>query len=1026
MQKYNYKKIEAKWQKVWQEKKIFQAKDFSKKPKKYILVEFPYPSGEGLHMGHLRPYVAADVYTRFHRMRGHEVMFPMGWDAFGLPAENYAIKKGIHPSITTAQNIKNAKKQMLSWGLSFDWSREVNTTDPNYYKWTQWLFLQFFKKGLAYEATGLINWCPKDKTGLANEEVIDGKCERCGTVVEKKELRQWYLKITAYAEKLLEGLKNLPEWPEPVKLQQENWIGRSEGITYREKIKDLNIEVEAYDSVPQTFMAQTFAVIAPEHRLLKQLVAGTEQEKPVLEFVEEFKKRKSNNKFEVDTEIEGIFTGRYIQNPFGTGDLPLWVATFVIADYGSGIVNCSAHDERDFAFAKKYGILLRPVMFPADKQLAQKVKDLEICYHHAPEGILQEPEEFKGRAWADVREDVISYLEQKKLGYRTVNYKLRDWVFSRQRYWGEPIPLIHCDNCAKKPKILLLHGLSGKPTENWFPWFKGQMEKRGYEVLAPALSNDQPPTLRGWVEQMSQLGIGKKDRLFVVGHSLGARAACHFIAQSGIPVEKFILVAPTGSVQVEKNWENLRQAGITENFIQSVRNFNKEKISFDKLGKLVKSSLIYLSDNDPYIPLSIVNDYKKLKPRVNVFEAKGHFNKRAGVTELPEILVEFPSAGNNGWIPVPEKDLPVKLPKVLNYHPTGTGESPLAAIDKWVNVKCPVCKGLAKRETNTMPQWAGSSWYWLRYADPNNKKEFSAISNQKYWTPVDIYFGGMEHTTLHLLYSRFWNLFLYDLGLVTVREPYIKRKPHGIILGPDGEKMSKSRGNVVNPQDIVSSHGADTLRMFELFLGPHEDTIAWNDKSVVGVKRFLDRVWGWIQVKSDKFPPKADPPSAEKVESDSEKTNRALHKLIKKITEDIENFRFNTSISAFMEFHNETKDEPISIESVKTFLTLLYPFAPHISEELYQSLGNNVDKTRGHANRQQSLQGEPWPKYDPTKIIDETVEIVVQINGRVKGRVTVPQASAEEQVKEKALAIIGNQNVKRVIFVPNRLINFVI
>lgn len=806
MKKYDPQKIEKKWQKFWEDNKTFLAKDEGQK--EYVLVEFPYPSGEGLHMGHLRPYVAGDVFARYHRMRGHETMYPMGWDAFGLPAENFALKKGVHPSISTAQNIANAKKQVNSWGISFDWSREVNTTDPKFYKWTQWIFLKFFQAGLAYEATGLINWCPNDKTGLANEEVIDGRCERCGAVVEKKQMKQWYLKITAYAEKLLEGLKTLDKWPEAVKLQQENWIGRSSGITWKQKIKDLDIEIEAYDSVPQTFMAQTFAVIAPEHALVNDLVKGTEHENSVMEFIEAFKQRKAKNPFIIDTEIEGIFTGRYIDNPFGTGDLPLWVATFAIADYGSGIVNASAHDERDFAFAKKYRIPLRPVMFPKDKEQAEKVRNLEFCYHHDPEAIMEAPAEFKGRKWGQAREDIIKYIEEKKLGYRAVNYKLRDWVFSRQRYWGEPIPIIHCPKC--------------------------------------------------------------------------------------------------------------------------------------------------------------------------------------------------------GIVPVPEDQLPVELPDVEKYQPTGTGESPLAAIDEWVNVACPECGGQAKRETNTMPQWAGSSWYYLRYADPNNDKEFANQKLLKHWLPVEVYFGGMEHTTLHLLYSRFWHRFLYDQGLVPTEEPYTERVPHGIILAADGEKMSKSRGNFVNPDDIVKSYGADTMRMYELFLGPHEGTVSWNDQGIVGVKRFLDRVWKWVH-------------DHQNDEQTSNIVDQELNKLMKKIGSDIEAYRFNTAVAAFMQFHNTIKDESISKERIVEFLRLLYPFAPHVTEELHELLGSSG-----------SLQKESWPEFDPSKVANDTMQIIIQVNGKMRDKLEVAAGSSEEQLKQQALAsskvqaILSGKQPARIVVVPGRLVNIVL
>ncbi len=815
MKKYNPKSIEAKWQKYWQTKKTFVAKDVSPKKKKFILVEFPYPSGAGLHMGHMRGYTAGDVTSRYWRLKGQEVLFPIGWDAFGLPAENYAIKTGVHPKKSTAKNVSNFIKQINSLGYSFDWSREVDTTDPDYYKWTQWLFLQFFKAGLAYEATAPINWCPKDKTGLANEEVINGACERCGTPVEKREMRQWYLKITAYAEKLLKGLQELPEWPDMVKTQQENWIGKSEGVSWNLQIKDLGDSITAFDSVPQTFKAQTFAVIAPEHPLVKKMVAGTKYEKDVLSFVERIQQKKLEDKFDFEKNVEGIFTGRYVKDPFGTGDLPIWVASFVVMDYGSGFVTCSAHDERDFAFAKKYNIPLRPVMFPVDPVEAEKVRNLEYCYHHAPDGIMEiAPEVAVGLRWEDARAPIIAYIEKEGLGKRTVQYKLRDWLFSRQRYWGEPIPVVHCQGC--------------------------------------------------------------------------------------------------------------------------------------------------------------------------------------------------------GVVAVPEKDLPVTLPPVKKYEPTGTGESPLAAISSWVNTKCPQCKGPAKRETNTMPQWAGSSWYWLRYADPKNKKEFASKAKLKRWTPVDIYFGGMEHTTLHLLYSRFWNLFLYDKKLVTTKEPYKKRVPHGIILAADGEKMSKSRGNVVNPDDIVKAHGADTARMYELFLGPHEAQVAWNDKGAIGVRRFLDRVWSWGQSQGEKVQGVGGGKNTEKVE-------RAINKLIKKVGEDIEAQRFNTCISALMEFLNEVKDEPASNETYIKFLTILYPFAPHIAEELYEQAGGK-----------KSLQQVAWPKFDPKKVVETTVEFVIQINGKLKDKLQLPLNTAESEAValaktlEKVQAALGGASIRKTIFVPNRLVNFVI
>lgn len=824
MQKYNPKKIESKWQKYWEAKKTFVSSNKSKKKKKYVLIEFPYPSGAGLHMGHVRPYVAGDVYSRYMRLRGFEVMYPMGWDAFGLPAENFAIKHGIHPSKTTAKNILNAKRQVKSWGISFDWSREVNTTDPLYYKWTQWLFLQFYKKGLAYEATGPINWCPKDKTGLANEEVVDGKCERCGTVVEKKELRQWFLKITAYAQKLLDGLKDL-EWPEQVKSQQENWIGRSTGALIKFKVESeklkVDTEIEVFTTRPDTLFGVTYLVVAPEHVLVQNLEPSIKNYEEVKRYFESVKDRSELDRTAVGKEKTGVeLKGIKAINPANGEEVPVWCADYVLGYYGTGAVMAvPAHDERDFGFAKKYGLPIRQVVLTSGS-VAGKFNKKEGGYvvqdfadewndHYSNSGKLINSGKFTGMN----SEEVLASMADE-FGVVKTQYRLRDWLFSRQRYWGEPIPIIHCDAC--------------------------------------------------------------------------------------------------------------------------------------------------------------------------------------------------------GIVPVPEKDLPVLLPNVKKYEPTGTGESPLAAILKWVNVKCPKCKGKARRETNTMPQWAGSSWYFLRYVDPKNKKAFADKKLLKKWMPVDVYFGGMEHTTLHLLYSRFWNLFLYDQKLVTTKEPYAKRIPHGIILASDGEKMSKSRGNVVNPDDIAGKFGADSMRMYELFLGPHELAVSWNDQGVVGVRRFLEKVWNWGQELRIKN-------KGKNLGGDSEKAVRLLNKLIKKVGEDVEAFRFNTAISSFMEFYNEVKDETVSVDFVKKFLTLIYPFAPHISEELNSVLGGK-----------KSMQFEVWPKFDARKIVENNATIVVQVNGKVRESLIVPVGSDEKFVKEKALALekikvmVGDSEIRRVIFVVNRIINFVV
>jgi len=805
--KYDPKKIESKWQKFWLQKKTFFADQKNKGKKKMVLVEFPYPSGAGLHMGHMRPFVAGDVVSKYYKLNGFNTMYPMGWDAFGLPAENYAIKNKVHPSVSTKKNVANAKKQLLSWGTGFDWSREINTTDPEYYKWTQKLFLEFFKAGLAYEKFGEINWCPKDLTGLANEEVVDGKCERCGTEVEKKNLRQWYLKITDYAEKLLDGLRDLPEWPESVKLQQENWIGKSEGAEIDFKLRDSEEKIKVFTTRIDTIFSGTFLVLAPEHPFIQNNQSIIDNISEIQKYLQSVKNKKEIERTDKNNKDGVELKGVKVINPATGEEMPVWVSDFVLGHYGTGAVFADAHDKRDFDMAKKYNIPLKVSILPknVDDEMKEKIINLEVCYEE--EGVLFNSMQFDGLTSQESRPRIIEWLEAKGLVKRKANYKLRDWVFSRQRYWGEPIPLIHCEKC--------------------------------------------------------------------------------------------------------------------------------------------------------------------------------------------------------GIVPVPEKDLPVKLPNVKKYEPTGTGESPLAVIDKWVNTKCPKCKGKAKRETNTMPQWAGSSWYWLRYMDAKNKKEFSSLKSQKYWSPVDLYFGGMEHTTLHLLYSRFWNLVFKDRGIVAVSEPYKKRVPHGIILGPDGEKMSKSRGNVVNPDDIIKIYGADTVRLYMMFLGPHGAQVAWNDKGIVGARRFVERVFSL-------------PNSIVKKEDDE--VTKTLHKTIKKISEDVETFSFNTAVSSMMIFVNKVYEKGgLTKSSLEKFLTIISPFIPHVTEEIWKSIGNK-----------KSMFVEKWPRFDSSLIVDTEVNVVIQVNGRLRGQITVEAGLAEESVlllaksEPKVAEYLTGQEVKKAIYIKDKLVNFVV
>ena len=875
MKKYDFVKIEKKWQEAWEKEELYRADDNSKKEKKYVLIEFPYPSGEGLHMGHLRPYVAGDVYGRFLRMRGNEVMYPIGWDAFGLPAENYAIKNGVQPAVSTAQNIKNAKQQLKSWGIGFDWSREINTTDPEYYKWTQWIFLQFWKAGLAYEAEGFINWCPKDKTGLANEEVIGGCCERCGAKIEKKKMRQWYLKITAYAEKLLDGLKTL-DWPERIKVQQENWIGRSEGATIRFSIvsrtnaeqtrngadkiqrksalsQRSSASVEVFTTRPDTLFGATYMVLSPEHPLVSSIKYQVSNWNEVQKYIEAASRKSDEERLAEGRGKTGVeLKGIKAINPATKEEIPVWVADYVLATYGTGaIMAVPAHDERDFEFATCYKLPIKEVVAPrmnADNKLINADKNQHKSAINQHESAMTEPYigeghlinsgKFTGMDSEKAKWEITKFVGGKK----QIQYRLRDWVFSRQRYWGEPIPLIHCGKCALRD--------------------------------------------------------------------------------------------PSGQ----------------------------------------------------------------------------------------------------GIVPVPEEDLPLVLPEVEKYEPTGTGESPLAAVDSWVNVKCPKCGGPAKRETNTMPQWAGSSWYYLRYTDPKNSKELAGKKLMERWLPVDVYFGGMEHTTLHLLYSRFWHQFLYDKKIVPTPEPYLRRVPHGIVLGSDGEKMSKSRGNVVSPDEIVKNFGADCLRMYELFLGPHEATVSWKSEGIMGISRFLERVWKFSQLIS----------AAQRPENVSQEIFRALNQTIKKIGEDIENFRYNTAISALMIFLNKIETNPgaAPLPAWEDFLKLLAPFAPHLAEEVWQQL--RAEKTaRAHENPRRSassprksafnsIHREPWPQYDEKLIKNETFTLVVQVNGKVRDSVEAPAGISESAAKELALGrekirnILGANKPKRMIYVAGKLINIVL
>lgn len=799
--KYDFKAIEKKWQDVWEKEHTFAAKQDYTLPKYYALVEFPYPSGQGLHVGHPRPYTALDIIARKKRLQGYNVLYPMGWDAFGLPTENYAMKNHIHPEIVTKNNVERFKNQLKMLGLSFDWDREVNTTDPNYYKWTQWIFLQLYKKGLAYKKEMSVNWCTGCKVVLANEEVVNGACERCGSEVVHKVKSQWMLKITAYADRLIDDLDGL-DFIDRVVTQQKNWIGRSHGA-------EVNFETTAgdvltiYTTRPDTLFGATYMVMSPEHPFIEKWADKISNLDAVRAYQEQAAKKSDFERTELAKEKTGVMLeGVRAVNPVNGKEIPIFLSDYVLISYGTGaIMAVPAHDERDWEFAKKFGCPIVEVVKGGNVE--------EAAFTDCATGVMVNSGFLDGMSVEEAKKAIIAYLEEKGLGTPKTNFKLRDWVFSRQRYWGEPIPMVYCEKC--------------------------------------------------------------------------------------------------------------------------------------------------------------------------------------------------------GWQPLSEEELPLRLPEISDFEPGEGGESPLARLTDWVNTTCPCCGGPAKRETDTMPQWAGSSWYFLRYMDPNNSEALVSPEAAKYWGPIDWYNGGMEHTTLHLLYSRFWNKFLYDIGVVPFSEPYKKRTSHGMILGENGEKMSKSRGNVVNPDDVVNEFGADTMRLYEMFIGDFEKAAPWNTASVKGCKRFLDRVWNLQEMLTDSM-------------EYSKELESVMHRTIKKVTEDIDALKLNTAIAAMMSLINEFYDKKsVTRGELKTLVTLLNPFAPHITEEIWQ---------------QQAFEGQiahtQWPVFDPEKCVDKTVELVVQVNGKVRAKLEVPADIAKEDAlrlaKENSAvaALLEGKTVAKEIFVPGKLVNIAV
>ncbi|MSA97239.1 leucine--tRNA ligase [Finegoldia sp. BIOML-A2] len=801
MDRYNPNSIEKKWQKYWEENKTFKTSDDKSKEKFYALVEFPYPSGQGLHVGHPRPYTALDIVSRKRRMQGYNVLYPMGWDAFGLPTENFAIKNKIRPEIVTENNIKNFKRQMQSIGFSFDWDREINTTDPDYYKWTQWIFIQMFKKGLAYKKEMPINWCPSCKTGLANEEVINGHCERCGGEVIRKVKNQWMLKITEYADRLIDDLKDV-DYLDRIKSQQINWIGRSYGAEINFSIKEVDEKITVFTTRADTIFGATYMVISVDHPLIEKYNAQIKNIEEIRSYRQEVAKKSELERTDLSKEKTGYkIDGLTAINPLTNKEIPVYVSDYVLMTYGTGaIMAVPAHDDRDYEFAKKFNIEMIPVIEGSDIE--------NSAFTETNEGNLINSEFLNGLSVDEAKEKMYEYIEEKEIGHKKTNYKLRDWVFSRQRYWGEPIPLVYCEHC--------------------------------------------------------------------------------------------------------------------------------------------------------------------------------------------------------GWVPLEEKDLPLALPKVDNYEPTDNGESPLSNIDEFVHTKCPKCGRDAVRETDTMPQWAGSSWYYLRYTDPHNDEAIASKENLDYYVPVDWYNGGMEHTTLHLLYSRFWHKFLYDIGVVPTKEPYMKRTSHGMILGDNNEKMSKSRGNVVNPDDIVRDFGADTLRCYEMFIGDFEKSAPWSENGVKGCRKFLDKVWRTQELVDE--------------DSNFEKMETLTHQTIKKVSEDYENLKFNTAIAQLMTLLNEFNNlDKISKEQYKIFLILLNPVCPHITEEIWQRMGYE-----GYVHE------ASWPEYDESKTILDVIELPIQVNGKLRTTVEIGRDASEDEVFEKAIKddvvakYLENKNVIKKIYVKGRIFNIIV
>jgi leucyl-tRNA synthetase len=964
MQLYDPSKIEPKWQKKWESSKLYRARENSKKKKFFGLIEFPYPSGDGLHVGHIRSNTAMDIIGRKRRMEGCEVLYPIGWDAFGLPTENYAIKTGIQPSVVTKKNTDIFRRQLKALGFSFDWSREINTTDPKYYRWTQWLFLQFLKKGLAYKKKMAINWCPKDLIGLANEEVIDGKCERCGTPVEKKEKEQWMLAITKYADRLDKDLDTV-DYLERIKTQQRNWIGRSEGaeidfnLIFKKNPADNEhrgpdgkpAHISVFTTRPDTIFGATYLVLSPEHLWV---TLATDDSHDVLEnkgdvraYVEQVKRKTEIERTADDREKTGVeLRGVKAINPATGQEIPMFIADYVLAHYGTGaIMAVPAHDERDGQFAEKYNLPVKEVVIPHIIDHANSPRaDKKTVERNAVQAIIRNPRDgkilclaWKTQPWTTF---VVGGIEGNE-----------DPVEAARREVKE-------ETGYKNLKLVSI--LGGKVKSEFFASHKDENRIAYFTAIHFELENDDRDPVSD--DEQAKHEVVWKDLKDI-------RADTMRVGELDLWLER------------------LAGKGHT---------YTGDGVLIDSGRFGSRPSQEVKKEITEFVGGRMVATYKL---RDWIFSRQRYWGEPIPVIHCDRC----------GIVPVPEKDLPVKLPAVKNYKPTETGESPLATISKWVNTKCPQCKGKATRETDTMPNWAGSSWYYLRYTDPKNSKAFAAPDKLKYWTPVDWYNGGMEHTTLHLLYSRFWHKFLYDEGLVPTIEPYAKRTSHGLILAEGGEKMSKSRGNVINPDGIIKTFGADALRVYEMFMGPFDQPIAWDTNGIVGTRRFIEKVWRLHE-------------KVDKESSVQDDITKSIHKAIKKVSDDIEAMAFNTAVSTLMITVNEMEKVPsVSREQYGTLLKLLAPFAPHVAEELWSKLGNR-----------QSIHLEAWPEFDPKLVIDTEATIVLQIGGKTRGSFKAPANTAKEDLENaarnlpEAVRWLAGRKVIKVVVVPGRLVNFVI